>query len=503
MEDFSVQHSDPGTERIVNAAICQFGREAFEDIDDLVTPSTFTINTNQIIYKCLRHIFNNTEPNEDVKLDTSLILATARTLKYGDFLKDPKEIKLIDRLFEIPIEKTNSRKFAAKIRKLEIRRLIYKQLMMGVSDLNEIPHDTPIEQLISTVEGRILDFTSLLSDDAQQIQSAGSSIDEYIDHVINNQCDVLGVSTGFPQFDYAIGGGCRRKAIQLIGARAKTGKSMLSINIGLHVASKLNLKILYLDTEMSLESQYPRMLANLAQVEINEIETGKFAKNKIKKAKVLAAKDQLKKIPFDYCSIAGKPFEEIFSIMRKWVTKTVGTDENGRTNDCLVIFDYIKLMDASSITKNMQEYQAIGFLMHALQNFCVKYDLPILGFVQLNRDGITKEGVESASGSDRIVWVCSSYNIVKRKAEEDLEECGDKYGTHKLIPIISRYGGGLSPGDYINLHFNGKTATFKEGKTYFDVKRNEQNSDYSDIDKISENLNNTPEDNNENIVPWE
>lgn len=501
LDEITQKFSDPSTERNINSVICQFGREVFEDIDDLITPSTFTINHNQAVYKCLKYIYENSDRNENVKVDNSLLLATAKTLGYTQFLSEPKEIKLVDRLFEMPVEPTNGRKLAAYARKLEIRRLIAKQLNLGLVDLENIPNDTPIEELIASVEGRILDFTSLLSDDAQQVREIGSSIDDYVNHLLENPCEILGVSSGYPHYDKAIGGGFRRKSVNIIGARAKAGKSMLSINIGLHVASKLNIPVLYLDTEMSLEDQYSRMLANLSKVEINDIETGKFGKNRIKKSKITEAASKMKQIPFDYCSIAGKPFEEIFSIMRKWVTKKVGYDENGRTNNCLIIFDYLKLMSSDSITQNIQEYQALGFLLTNLHNFMVKYDVPCLAFMQLNRDGVTKEGVEAASGSDRIIWLCSNFSIYKQKAEEDLEECSDKYGTRKLVPVIARHGEGLAAGDYINFFFSGKTATVKEGKTYLEIKSSGENSD--DTGYISDEISDNDIDETYASPPWE
>ena len=77
--------------------------------------------------------------------------------------------------------------------------------------------------------------------------------------------------------------------------------------------------------------------------------------------------------------------------MRKWIYQHVGFDENGQTKDCLIVYDYLKLMGSESISSAMQEYQVLGFQITKLHNFMVKYDVPCLSFVQLNRDGITRE----------------------------------------------------------------------------------------------------------------
>ena len=68
-------------------------------------------------------------------------------------------------------------------------------------------------------------------------------------------------------------------------------------------------------------------------------------------------------------------------------------------------------MSSNSITNNIQEYQALGFQITSLHNLCVKLDIPCLSFVQLNRDGITKESTDAVRlrPIDMVVYVL--YNI--------------------------------------------------------------------------------------------
>lgn len=108
--------------------------------------------------------------------------------------------------------------------------------------------------------------------------------------------------------------------------------------------------------------------------------------------------------------------------MRRWIIQNVGYDSTGRVNDCLIVYDYLKLMTPDKITNNMQEFQVLGFQITALHNFCVQYDCPCLSFVQLNRDGITKESTDTVSGSDRLIWLCTSFSIFKNKSIEEIEE---------------------------------------------------------------------------------
>ena len=122
-------------------------------------------------------------------------------------------------------------------------------------------------------------------------------------------------------------------------------------------------------------------------------------------------------------------------------------------------------MDASDINSNMAEYQVLGFQITELVNFTIKHDIACLAFVQLNRDGITKESTDVVSGSDRLIWLCSSFTIFKTKSDEEMAEDNGATGNRKLIPIVTRHGGGLDDYDYINIDMKGEIGTVEEMMT--------------------------------------
>ena len=178
---------------------------------------------------------------------------------------------------------------------------------------------------------------------------------------------------------------------------------------------------------------------------------------------------EVKDIPYYHKTIGGKPLEDQQSIMRRWLAKEVGLNHQGKAKDCVIIYDYLKIMDAAEIKGDMKEYQALGFLMTSLHNFAIRYEVPILAFIQLNRDGITKESTDTASGSDRIVWLCSNFTIYKRKSDEEIAKDGPENGNRKLVPLIARHGEGLEDRDYINVNMIGKYGKLVEGKTAFEL----------------------------------
>ena len=245
-----------------------------------------------------------------------------------------------------------------------------------------------------------------------------------------------------------------------------------------NIADQCDVPVLNLDTEMTREDHINRTLAMMTDVEINEIETGQFSQSPTKTDKITKAVNKLKNLKIFHKSIAGKPFEDQLSLVRRWLIKDVGLNEDGTAKDCVIFYDYLKLMDSQGMSQDMKEYQVLGFMMTQLHNFATKYKVPIVAFVQLNRDGITKETTDTASGSDRIIWLCSNFTIFKIKTDEEITEDGLAAGNRKLLPVISRHGGGLDDNDYINCHMEGQFAKIKEGKTRLELMK----SDDSDND---------------------
>lgn len=450
--------SDIGAERAVLAGLLQHGVDAYVSISDFITVDSFGHYNNQILFKCIENVIKN-----DHKVDIPSILSVASQLNLSESINTPQELKYIKSLFDFPVEQDNVFNFGLQIKKFEFARRIKKLTEKIHKDIDNISGSESVNDIIQLLENPVTEF--LREDDGGDVpQKIGNDIQDYVDFLHSNKCDIIGIPTGFNKYDESIGGGLRRKCVDLVAARPKVGKSVFADNVALNVSSK-NIPVLMLDTEMSKEDHLNRLLANMSGVPINEIATGKFADDQDKYQKVLECVKELEKIPYSYISVAGKPFDQILNLIKRWVVQEVKMDETGRTNNCVIIYDYLKLMSSNSITNNIQEYQALGFQITSLHNLCVKLDIPCLSFVQLNRDGITKESTDAVSGSDRLIWLCTSFTIFKVKSPEELAEDGPNAGNRKLVPIVARHGAGLDDGDYINMVMQGSHAKLRELKT--------------------------------------
>lgn len=480
--------SDVAAERAVLSGIFQGGADTYIDIADIITNKTFTDNAHAVLYGVMEHALKNKDQKH---LDLATLWSAADDLGVGKMLRKSDDQHVIRAILNFPVRPENVRRLAAKVRKLEVARTLGSTLDEAKENLLKITGDEPISHILGLAEQPIIDFSTLLSvQQENEPRRIGEGLRDYVKYLASNPVKQVGIPSGFPRFDRAIGGGFRRKTVSVIGARPKTGKSVAAASIAVHVAGQLGVPVFMLDTEMAREDQWHRLLAKFSRVTIDDIETGQFASDPRKLAAVDQAVAFLENAPFDYLSIAGQPFEDTIAAMRRWVLRKVGQGEGGRTKDCLLIFDYLKLMSSEAVNEALKEYQILGFMMTALHNFVHKYDVPCLSFVQLNRDGIDKESTDVVSQSDRIIWLCSNFSIYKKKSDDEMAEEraeGRKnIGTRKLIPIVSRHGEGLEDGDYIDMKFEGRFATITEGQTRreqqrdgFEVSKNESPVEFS------------------------
>jgi replicative DNA helicase len=342
----------------------------------MVQPSTFTVDSNRVIWKCIEHIFRE---GTNQYIDVPTILSAAQDIGLKHHFDRAEEAKHLSGVLSMPVKLDNVRRFAGKCRKLEIARLIREQLGEAQDDLLEITGDENIISIVSMAE---VDFSSLMQGEDGSPRKLGEGIRSHLEHLADNPVEQIGISTGFPAFDESIGGGLRDATINVIAARPKTGKTLLSDNMGYNIARQ-NIPVLNLDTEMTEEDHFYRTAAMISGIPINDIESGKFGRTPADKERIWEACAALENVPYFYRSIAGKPFEDQLSLIRRWLVKDVGLEADGTAKPCVVIYDYLKLMDSQGISQEMKEYQLLGFMMTSLHNFAHRYRVPILAFMPL------------------------------------------------------------------------------------------------------------------------
>jgi replicative DNA helicase len=323
---------------------------------------------------------------------------------------------------------------------------------------------------VDDLYSQVVEFTKCYQPDSvhdEKPEAASDVMDEVIKQVQNSNFCSKGVDAGFPELQKMCNGFVRGTVTCFL-SRMKEGKSMLLMNMGVEAALK-GTPVLVLDAEMTKTETHMRMLAKLSGVPTSEIKSGEALKNPSRWAKVCEA---AKKAPnkFWWMSVAGKSVDQYLTIIKKWVTEHVGYNAEGQANDCLVIFDYIKLT-SGDLRDNMkdQEWKQLGDIATKIKETAVTLGVPVLTAIQANREYVkTGAGTTSVGGSDRVSMYIDT--LIDYSSKEDIELAEDKQdagyganpGTKKMKILISRNAEATKSGDYLSIIFDGATATVSE-----------------------------------------
>ena len=441
------------------------GSQNFYAVLSDVSEEHFSDKTLGCCFKTIQNIY---EKEKVDNISASTIVGYARNSGYWDIVDKDRFIKAIESAEETEIDKSEASISAKRVKYWFVVRKLLGKISEAQVKVQKTKGDEEILDVISSVEESIFNFIPEIKRENDYTNLADFAV-EHVDYLAKNPVTMAGIPTGFPRYDSCIGGGFRRGTVNVVGARPKVGKSTFCLNVAKNV-SFAGIPVLYLDTEMKKETQAIKWVSLCSGVPQQEIETGSFASSERSSLIVKNSIDESKTKPFYHISIAGMKPQEIFSVCRRWLSTVVGKNTDGSTKDCLIILDYLKTMDLGDLG-DFQEYQYLGDLITKLHNFSVKNDVPILATVQLNRDGINKEDTSVVSGSDRILWLCSSLAFLKKKTDEDVAAGDSKNnGDRKLVVLETRYGKGMdSSSEYINVMSNMDKSELNEGKFNFEV----------------------------------
>lgn len=477
----NVDLKDLAYERALLSAICQMGLEVFIDVD-YITNETFTEPTNQIVFDIAKKCIY-----DGSTLDLSTVLSKASSMGLAGLFENKDELEYIRSLFNFPVNKNNVQNYAAKLTKLKLLRDARKEFQKAMENLSQFTGEEDVSDILTTIEqpGNNLAQTIYNSDNSKPVE-IGVNMYDYVVELLNNPAGFNGIKTGLEEFDKAIGGGLRNGCVDVVAARPKTGKSTLGLQIAKN-QDVLSIPTLIVDTEMDSASQQNRLLANVSGISVNDISAG----NKSYAEKMLKTAEKLKNSKIEHINVSGRSFDSILSIMRQWIYRKVGFNNDGTAKPCLIIYDYLKLTSGDNITEAMKEYQILGFQMTNLHNFMVKYQVPCLAFVQLNKE-------DDIAQSDRILWLCTSYTKFKEKSQQ--EQADDIASgipvpyNRKLEPQVARYGPAMEFGNYINLRMEGEYSRLTVGPTRDQLARGVKvDVEVPDISSVGKNDDDTEE----------
>ena len=442
----------------------------FIHVLSFLTDADFMLPFNKLLFRACCSIYKYEVPSIDKLTLINEILNYFTIGKKDNIIRVCEEEKLnkitniniqIDALYDIAkgFDFTNIDLYLKKLINISKKNKLMSYLDSKADNLEKdlINHDVKSLDVINNVEFGLLNLmqNDNVSDDPEDIFL---NMDNYVEKVLNNKVDIVGISTGFPILDNRIDG-LVNGTLNVIAAFKKGGKSCMSMCIALHVAFKLGIPILYIDTEMSTEQVYPRVLSRLTKIPEKRIKRGQLNDGE-KEIIALASKALHTKGKYFHKYMPGFTLEAVVALIKKYHTKYgIG----------LAVFDYIKA-GAQEDFSTIKEYQLLGNTTIALKDLAGTLNIPILAAVQRNRSG-------DIADSDRIARYGDVIIILEEKTKDEIDKLGFQGGLHKLVVKYSRRGG-ETPIEGIGVHFRKSILSLQEA--------DEQLIDYSEADALEE-----------------
>ena len=175
------------------------------------------------------------------------------------------------------------------------------------------------------------------------------------------------IKTGFTQLDEAIN--LRGGDVMAIGARPKTGKSALAMQIALYLESK-GLRVGYFNLEMTKKQMFERIVAFESGIELNRI---------INATRYLTGEKEQYEAAIE--KMKGMKNLTIFSGSKK--VSDIRSESNGKGFD-IIFIDYLQLLRSDG-KRGANRYAEVGDISRGIKAIAMDYNIPVVILSQLNR----------------------------------------------------------------------------------------------------------------------
>lgn len=434
------------------------------------------------------------------------VLLAEKIKNIGVSFKDDVNIyDYIDNLSFIPITPQATMDSARELVKIRIRRDLATTANEIITFVNA-NGNLSLEEIVAGVDAIYGKKTNIIEQDAQP-QNLYEGVEEMVENRGNNPVDETGLKTPYPEFN-RLYGGLKSKHVYAFASRPGQGKSTLLEDLAIKTAEINDTKAFICDTEMTTEDIRWRAVSARSSVGQWYVETGNFRKNQEMTEKVRATYPKIREFKdkkyVTHYHVGDKNLDQVISMIRRWHAANIKQGQKG-----IIVYDYLKLTSSNNVSDNWREHQAMGQMINRLKRIAEELDCVSLTAIQLNRTGEnfnrkSSDVVDDSSAiaiSDRLQWFAAFVAIFRRKTLDEMNRDGQRFGSHKMIPIKTRFQGRDAAGHHNLFRRMGDDGELKWENNFLNFAVS--NFDVTEVGSLrdiieSERMQATPDDQNLN-----
>ena len=238
--------------------------------------------------------------------------------------------------------------------------------------------------------------------------------------------DIVGIPTGFSNIDKKIGG-FKQGELIIIGGRPGMGKSTFAIQMAIQI-SRAKHKVLYINLNTSRECMANKLIAQLEDISLDELQNGTFRNNpEVDINSAIASSEELNLSVVEDC-FKMDDFEGIVNEEKPEI----------------VIIDFLELMTAGEVKKRKD----LDAVVKAMKRIARENGIVIIALNQLrknllNRHGDCKPQLEDLPGNGIIEESASKVILLYRPEYYDItEDCygNSVVGLMEANMVLNKYG---------------------------------------------------------------
>jgi replicative DNA helicase len=235
-------------------------------------------------------------------------------------------------------------------------------------------HQGEVDQLVDEWEHDVRTITEIKQNTSTLLPASAivPAAINWMEQAFNNQGQLSGIGTGFPDLD-KMTGGLQLGEMIIIAARPSTGKSALCMNIADHVAVTLHIPTVVFSLEMTAMSLITRTICSRARVSISHVRDGDLVAGDF--GKLTTASAAIHHAPLFIDEASSITVRQLCAKARR-IKQQHGIR--------LVVIDYLQLLRGGQKTESRQ--QEVSEISREIKTMAKELKVPVLVACQLNRE---------------------------------------------------------------------------------------------------------------------
>ena len=328
----------------------------------VIEPQDFYRRAHQIVFRSMIAL---NDRNENID-----IITLKSQIESENTLEDVGGISYLTELSQVTPTASGVAHYAKIVKdKSTLRELIQAATKIVKEGYSQ---EGSVEEIVEAAEKGILNVSEKRNSTGfQAIADVLNSTMEHIDRLSQQNEDITGLPTGYPELD-KMTAGLQPEELIILAARPAVGKTAFALNIAQNIGTRTDRSVAIFSLEMGAESLVNRMLCAEGTIEAGHLRTGQLTEQEWHN--LIMAMGSLSNTSIFIDDTPGIKVSEIRARCRRLA------QEKGNLG--LILIDYLQLIEGSGRESRQQEVSEIS---RQLKKLAKELKVPVIALSQLSR----------------------------------------------------------------------------------------------------------------------